>query len=180
MSDIQTEFIAEQETLFSIGQIDIGTDDVSVRPLHDSIAIVIANSQSVTHGIVSTVNIDVVTVIEHRAQRFTHPIGVHPPDDFSQTFVVKFLQNNVVRIAGKIIVSSGQSFKLQFFSSVHQIIIRKVCKLNFIVPVIRQAQLTASRLNGLHHDDTVCSFRTINGSRCSIFQDGDACHAVHA
>ena len=96
MSDIQTEFIAEQETLFSIGQIDIGTDDVSVRPLHDSIAIVIANSQSVTHGIVSTVNIDVVTVIEHRAQRFTHPIGVHPPDDFSQTFVVKFLQNNVV------------------------------------------------------------------------------------
>ena len=79
MSNIHAKLIGKQQLFPTISQINVGTDDIPIRPLHHAIGIIVTESQPVTHGIITPVNINVVTMIEYGTERFVHPISINTP-----------------------------------------------------------------------------------------------------
>ena len=77
-------------------------------------------------------------MLEYRTERFIHPVSIDTPLYLCQPPVISF-NINYIRVTLQILVKPGQAFKLQLLGSIHQIIGRKIRKLNPVITAIRKA-----------------------------------------
>ena len=108
------------ELAYAVVDIEPGIGYVPRRMPHDAIVPRIVKFYSPAHIVLSTVDVDRVSLIERVAQSECEPIGVHATDDVIHPLIVSVRVG--IHPRSRTVVKSGKSLCLKFLARVHKVV----------------------------------------------------------
>ena len=174
-----SKFVAELQLAHSVGEVDVAAIHVAVRLLHHTIGLVVVKADAEQEAARTSVEVELVAMVNSRAQRIREPIGVHTAGYVAHVLLVEVVELDDVGCRQVIVgVLASHLLELQLFLGIHQVISTQVGYADVHRAVVAHAELSYLRFHSFHDYHAVGSLRTIDGGRGCILEQGHGGYAV--